>query len=130
MRPLRALATGVGLVVAVGVLAGRAALAPVARRAVLKARDEVPALEPAIPTSSNGRVRSVRLALAAAGLIVLLVGAWKVLHAVQPVSYVWLAVWLLCAILLNDVVVAPSWGCCGRWPTVCHGGFPVRRSPW
>lgn len=110
MRPLRALATGIGLVVAVCVLAGRAALAPVARRAVLKARDEVPAPDPAIPSSSNGRVRSVRLALAAAGLIVLLVGMWKVLHAVQPASYVWLVVWLLGAILLNDAVIAPVVG--------------------
>ena len=110
MSALRTVGTGIGLVVAVGVLAGRAALAPVARRAVLKARDEVPAAEPAIPSSSNGRVRRVRLALAGAGLIVLLVGMWKVLHAVQPASYVWLVLWLLGAILLNDVVIAPVVG--------------------
>lgn len=107
MRPLRTLGTVLGLAVAVGVIAGRAALTPVARRAVVQAQQDLPAPEPAIPTSPSARVRQVRLALAAAGLLVLLLGAWKVLHAVQPPSYVWLAVWLLGAILLNDLVVAP-----------------------
>ncbi len=107
MRLLRTLGTLLGLAVVLGVVAGRAALTPVARRAVVHAQQDLPALEPTIPTSPSRRVRQVRLALAAAGLVVLLVGAWKVLHAVQAPSYVWLAVWLLGAILLNDAVIAP-----------------------
>ncbi|GAA3575215.1 hypothetical protein GCM10022197_35350 [Microlunatus spumicola] len=107
MRPLRTLGTVLGLAVAVGVLAGRAALTPVARRAVVRAQQDLPAPEPAIPASASVGVRRARLALGAAGLAVLLLGGWKVLHAVQPPSYVWLAVWLLGAILLNDLVIAP-----------------------
>jgi hypothetical protein len=107
VRRLSALGTGFGLIVAAGVLLGRAVLTPVAQQAVLRAREELPAPEPAIPISPNERVRRARLALGAAGLVVLLVGAWKVLHAVQPPSYVWLAVWLLGAIVLNDAIIAP-----------------------
>ncbi|HEY0240688.1 MAG TPA: hypothetical protein VGC37_18825 [Friedmanniella sp.] len=107
MRPLRTIGALLGLTVALGVLAGRAALTPAARRAVVRAQLDVPAPEPAIPSSSSARVRRVRLTLAAIGLVVLLVGAWKVLHAVQAPSYVWLAVWLLGAVLLNDAVIAP-----------------------
>lgn len=105
------LGTGVGLVAVAGILAARAAVAPAARRVVLQARQDLPAAEPAIPAGPVGAagrtVRVVRLTLAGAGLAVLLVGAWKLLHAVQAPSYVWLAVWLLGAILLNDAVIAP-----------------------
>lgn len=111
MRLQRTLGTGVGLVAVAGILAVRAALGPAARRAVLKAQEDRPVTEPAIPTGPAGaagrRVRVIRLTLAAAGLVVLLVGAWKVLNAVQPQSYVWLAAWLLGAILLSDAVIAP-----------------------
>jgi hypothetical protein len=107
VRPLRVLASGFGLLVVASILVARAALTPVAQQAVLKARGELPAPEPAIPPSPNARVRRARFTLGAAGLVVLLVGAWKVLHAVQPPNYVWLAVWLLGAILLNDAIIAP-----------------------
>lgn len=111
MRPLRVLGTGVGLVTVAGVLAVRAALTPVLRSAVRTAQQDLPVPEPGIPPGPPGAagrgVRRVRLVLAGAGLLVLLVGAWKVLGAVRPESYGWLAVWLLGAILLNDLVVAP-----------------------
>ena len=111
MSGLRTFGTGVGLVVAVGVLALRAVLTPVAERTVQRGRDEALVAEPVIPVVPVGpgseRVRAVRVALIGAGLRVLLVGAWKVLHAVRPESYGWLVVWLLGAIVLNDAVVAP-----------------------
>lgn len=111
MSPLRALGTGVGVVAVAGILAVRAALGPAVRRVVVEAREDLPVAEPAIPAGPAGpsgrRVRTVRLSLATAGLLVLLVGVWKVLHAVQPASYVWLAVWLLGAILLTDALIAP-----------------------
>ena len=68
VRPLRTLGTVLGLAVAVGVIAGRAALTPVARRAVVQAQQDLPAPEPAIPPSPSARVRRARLALAAVGL--------------------------------------------------------------
>lgn len=130
MRPLRTLGTVLGLAVVVGVLAGRAALVPVARQAVVRAQQDLPAPEAGIPTSSSAGVRRVRLTLAAAGLVVLLVGAWKVLHAVQPPSYVWLAIWLLGAILLNDAVIAPVVGVLRALTHRVLGGLPSAALAW
>ena len=110
MRRLSGLGTGFGLAAAVVVLVARAVLTPAAQQTVLRARAELPAAEPAIAPSPNPWVRRTRLTLATAGIVVLLVGAWKVLHAVQPASYDWLVVWLLGAILLNDAVIAPVVG--------------------
>lgn len=104
MRLLRALGLGAGLLTALGVLVTRGALTRYAEQVVAAA----PAADPPVAEPSPSRtVRRVRLALGGLGFLVLLTGIWKVLHAVQPASYVWLAVWLLGAVVLHDGVLAP-----------------------
>jgi hypothetical protein len=67
-----------------------------------------PTLAPPTAEPAPGpAVRRARLVLGGVGLLVLLTGVWKVLHAVQPASYVWLVVWLLGAVVLHDAVLVP-----------------------
>lgn len=110
MKPLRVLGLAWGLFAVAGVLAIRHALTGYVERleadassAVLPA-DVAPPVAERAPTDA---VRRVRLALGALGLAVLLVGGWKVLHAVQPASYLWLALWLGGAVVLHDGVLDP-----------------------
>ena len=102
MRLLRPLALVLGLLVALGVLAGRRT----ADRYVATLEPVAPP-EPAVAPSATPGQRVARLLLGAVGVGVLLVGLWKLVHAVLPASYGWLAVFLLAAVVLHDALVAP-----------------------
>ena len=104
MRLLRPLGFVLGLVVALGVLAGRRSAV---RYAAALEHAPVAPSDPTIAPSTTRGQRVARLVLGAVGVAVLLLGLWKLLHAVLPASYGWLAVWLVGAILLHDAVVAP-----------------------
>ncbi|SEQ47845.1 hypothetical protein [Microlunatus flavus] len=52
-------------------------------------------------------MRRARLVLGGVGVAVLLYGVWTLADAVLPASYAWLVVWLLGAVVLHDLVVAP-----------------------
>ncbi|GAB2579637.1 hypothetical protein GCM10009593_17770 [Microlunatus antarcticus] len=99
-----------GLVTVAGVLTTRHALTRYVDRLETAATPALPAADVAPPVAERApavAVRRVRLVLGALGAVVLLVGAWKVLHAVQPGSYLWLALWLGAAVVLQDGVLAP-----------------------
>ena len=114
MNPLRLAGLLWGLVAAAAILAGKA----VATRSVtayleqtprVAAPDPVPAAAVATPAAGRrwSAVVLARAALGAVGVVVLLVGAWKVLHAVHPENYLWLALWLAAAVVLHDGVLDP-----------------------
>ncbi len=114
MKVLRALGLAWGLTAAVGVLVSRVALTRYA--AGLRAETLSPSTNPSLSPSTgpptaepapSPAVRRSRLAVGAVGLLVLLTGVWKVLHAVQPASYLWLLVWLGGAVVLHDAVLVP-----------------------
>jgi hypothetical protein len=106
MRILRALGLTWGLAAALGVLVSRTALNRYA--AGLEVQTRTPAAAPPTAEPAPGpAVRRVRAVLGGIGLLVLLTGVWKVLHAVQPASYVWLLIWLGGAVVLHDAVLAP-----------------------
>ena len=102
MRLLRPLALVLGLLVALGVLAGRRT----ADRYVATLEPVAPP-EPAVAPSATPGQRVARLLLGAVGVGVLLVGLWKLVHAVLPASYGWLVVFLAGAIVLHDALIAP-----------------------
>ena len=106
MKVLRALGLAWGLTAALGVLTSRRALTRYAEG--LRAEAASPAVAPPTAGPAPGpAVRRARLVFGGIGLVVLLTGVWKVLHAVQPASYVWLVVWLLGAVVLHDAVLVP-----------------------
>lgn len=106
MKVLRALGLAWGLAAVLGILLGRGALTRYA--AGLQAETGAPAAAPPTAEPAPGAaVRRARVVAGGVGLLVLLIGVWKVLHAVQPASYGWLVVWLGAAVVLHDAVLAP-----------------------
>jgi len=106
VKVLRSFGLAWGLAAALGVLVSRTALTRYADR--LQAPTRMPAVAP--PTAEpapDPAVRRARAVVGGVGLLVLLTGVWKVLHVVQPASYVWLLVWLGGAVVLHDAVLAP-----------------------
>ncbi len=51
-------------------------------------------------------VRRWRIGLVAGGILLLLVGGATLLHEVPPTRYVWIAAWLLGALIVHDGIVA------------------------
>jgi hypothetical protein len=112
VNPLRLVGLVVGLASAGVILVGKA----VATRSVTRYLEQTPPVAVAEPVPDVGpgepprrwsAVGVSRLVLGALGVAVLLVGVWKVLHAVQPQNYLWLAVWLAGAVVLHDGVLDP-----------------------
>jgi hypothetical protein len=107
VRVLRALGLAWGLAAVLGILVSRRAATRYAAR--LQTETLTPAAAPPTGEPAPGAaVRRARLVLGGVGLLVLLTGVWKVLHAVQPASYVWLVVWLGAAVVLHDAVLVPA----------------------
>jgi hypothetical protein len=103
---LRALGLAWGLAATLAVLVSRRAVTRYADR--LQGATPAPAAAPPTAEPAPGAaVRRVRVVVGGVGLLVLLTGVWKVLHAVQPASYVWLVVWLGGAVVLHDAVLVP-----------------------
>lgn len=99
-----------GLFAAVGVLTVRRGLSRYLTQLV---NDPAPAgsdpgssYEVAEPGRGSAVAR-VRLALGAVGVLVLLFGVWKVLHAAQPANLIWIVVWLLGSVIVHDGVLVP-----------------------
>jgi hypothetical protein len=106
VKVLRALGLAWGLAATLGILASRSAVTRYADR--LQSENPAPAAAP--PTAEaapRAAVRRARVVIGGIGLLLLLTGVWKVLHAVQPASYVWLVVWLGGAVVLHDGVLVP-----------------------
>ena len=114
MNPLRLVGLLLGLASAAVVLVGRA----VVTRSVTGYLQQTPPVAtpepvPATAVASPGTrarwsaVGVARAVLGGIGVVVLLVGAWKVLHAVHPENYLWLALWLAAAVVLHDGVLDP-----------------------
>ena len=108
MRPLRTLGTVLGLAVAFGVIAGRAALTPVARRAVVQAQQDLPAAEPADPGLDERRgPPGAARARRPLGLLVLCSGRGRCCTPCSRRATSGSRSGCCGAILLNDLVVAP-----------------------
>ena len=95
-----------GLVAAVGVLTVRRGLTRYADQ--LKSEPPTPDSDSEVAEPERGSaVARVRLILGGVGALVLLLGVWKVLHAVQPANLIWLVVWLLGSVIVHDGVLVP-----------------------
>ncbi|MGI3785982.1 MAG: hypothetical protein ACRYG2_34995 [Janthinobacterium lividum] len=106
MKVLRALGLAWGLAAALGILVSRRAVTRYA--AGLQAETLAPeAGPPTAEPAPAAAVRRARVVVGGIGLLVLLTGVWKVLHAVQPASYLWLVIWLGAAVVLHDGVLVP-----------------------
>jgi hypothetical protein len=106
VKVLRALGLAWGLAATLGILASRSAVTRYADR--LQSENPAPAAAPPTAEAAPGAaVRRARVVIGGIGLLLLLTGVWKVLHAVQPASYVWLVVWLGGAVVLHDGVLVP-----------------------
>ena len=114
MNPLRLVGLLVGLASAAVILAGRS----VATRSVTRYLEQTPpvAVSPPAPVATSelsepprrwSAATVARVVLGGLGVLVLLVGVWKVLHAVQPQNYLWLVLWLAGAVVLHDGVLDP-----------------------
>ncbi len=115
MSPLRLVGLLFGLASAAVVLAGRAVVnrsvtGYLASAPPVAAGDPVPAADVAPRAAGRQRWSAVTVAravLGGVGVVVLLVGAWKVLQAVHPENYLWLVLWLAAAVVLHDGVLDP-----------------------
>ncbi|SDU79879.1 hypothetical protein SAMN04488544_0067 [Microlunatus sagamiharensis] len=114
MNPLRLVGLLFGLVSAAVILIGtafatRSVTHYLAQTPLDAAPEPVPATAEAAP-ATEGRSSAVlvtRVVLGAVGVGVLVVGVWKVLHAVHPENYLWLLLWLAAAVVLHDGVLDP-----------------------
>ena len=117
-----------GLVAAFGVLTVRRGLT----RYVDQLRDEPssPGSERAVGLGVDeprrgSAVARVRLILGAVGVLVGLLGVWKVLRAAQPANLIWILVWLLGSVILHDGVLVPV---VNLLRAGVHRGLPLPRA--